>query len=257
MAQATHQKTALSLKIGLAAVAAVGLSLTGFSPAFGATVNVGASDVAPIEVGGDGSDPDYNYDQWHIGSPIAAAVPAFDFDDPAGITLYPNSVTGTTESTQLFKGRHITNISSDYLDDMNAEAFTEFLNGVSTNVASGTVNLQIAGMFDFDGDGNRNWTTLRPIAAHGGAVATNPALGNWTGTGVYAIGGAQELNLPLTDILADMATDNGTFQLYGVGVVADNGDAVVASITFSGTTYNFAAAVNAPTPPTAVETAAK
>lgn len=254
MTGATARKGSKSWKFGIAAIAAAGLAVAGFSPAYAATIPVGAADVHPVEIGGTGSETGYNYHLWHIGGAESEAIgnASFDFDNPAGITLHPNSVTGSAYSTQLFKGIHMDVIEAT--PAMTASELEAFLDGVSVEVVSGVVNLQIAGVFSptdvpdplVSGSG---WTTLRPVVAHGSAVATD--LEQWQGSG----NGPSPRSL--SDFLSAMDNLNGTFQLYGVGVVADV-EAVIATITFGGNTYDFTgAASNDPTPPSEIQTAAK
>jgi len=113
-------------------------------------------------------------------------------------------------------------------------------------VATGSVHFQIAG--DLKTSGVDEWVTLRPAAAHGSATAVD-LTGEWEDSRGH--------NWPS---LAALLSDVVSLNLYGVGVSLDPSvGAVVASITFDGTTYDFAPPVTsqAPSKPGKIDTAAK
>lgn len=202
--------------------------------------------------GNDGTAEGYNYDEWHIGNvnigDAEIGEASFNFENPAGITLIPSSITGAAHATQLFKGYNIDDLNEQ--EPMTAEEFIEFVNGISI-VAEGNVHLQIAGQVTI-GDVAAGWTTLRPAAAHGTVDASD--IDEWVGTGTLADRGSFTI-AGLEGLVS--------FKVFGVGVVADSGEALIESITFGGDTYSFAAVVEEevedettdPTPPTTVETA--
>lgn len=119
----------------------------GLSSAYAAAIPVGAGDVKPVEIGGDGVRADYNYDRWHMGhvvpstpaegptpDEIAIGEASFSFNDPAGITLYPN-VAGATKDTQLFKGYNIASEITTGSTTFDKDEFRAFLKSVSVEVA--------------------------------------------------------------------------------------------------------------------------
>lgn len=262
---AMQEKKSAGWKVGIAAIAAAGLAITGLTAANAATIQVVADDVVPYEIGGDSNRADYNYHEWHIGNvgpqndgreptadEIAIGEASFNFDNPAGITLYPDSVTGAPASTQLFKGNHIDEIN--VATPMTMAELEAFIDGISINVVSGSAYLQIAGIFA--GGDPAGWTTLHPFESHG--TSSDFLSMEWTGTGSGTFNTG-----PYS--LTEATTAESTFLLYGVGIVVEE-QTVVESLTFDGNTYMFAVAQeeeevveedNTPTPPDLVDTARK
>ena len=211
----------------LGAAAAVALTLGGMTPAYAATIPVGPDQVAPVEIGGDGSAAGYNYLEWHIGSAKvgetqdeAIGNASFNFDNPAGITLLPRSV-------------------------------------------SGAVNLQISGLLS-TGDATGTWTTLRPVAAHGTVasaldidqgVGTGPAygtpfsrsglfedMGNFGTFQLYGVGVVSDADPP--SVVSSITFGGNTY------------DFTTAAAPTPGVPTPGAPAPTAPTPPAKIDTAA-
>lgn len=200
-----------SVKRTVSLVAAAALIIAGASAASAATIEeVPFADINSYE-----SDI---YEGWHQEHPAGDDSIAWS-DEPAGVKL------GETGPAQLINGLVETNAPGEAV---GVDELIDLIRGASVDVAAGEVVFQIGLFVEGPGDG---WTTLRPVSANAD-LSDQETL--WTDSKGF-------LAAPVTlEELADNAeiAEIETVYLAGFGVHAQN-EAVVSSITWDGTTFQF------------------
>src|SRR5690625_282821 len=197
-----------SVKRTVSLVAAAALVIAGASAASAATIEeVPFADINSYE-----SDI---YEGWHQEHPAGDDSIAWS-DEPAGVQL------GASGPAQLING-----LGAAGFDGVETPvtALVSLIQGASVEVEEGVVSFQV-GLFQ--GADRNNWTTLRPVAADADLSSPDTL---WRGTGSW-----HDDNFTLDELTEFF--DVETVYLAGFGVHADN-EAVVSSITWGGTTFQF------------------
>ncbi|MFC5339005.1 hypothetical protein [Leucobacter denitrificans] len=228
------------LKIGLSAVSALAISLGAVSPAFAANIQVSPENIAPFEVGGSGSEPGYNYDQWHIGSQTnadAALETSVSFEECSLTTLTPTAPS-TNSNVQVLKGFPV---DARPTTDVSTAPIEGVINSTSISVLSGPViiDMPMAVMWSGEDDpvemtfrseplgpGTYNFADLRIIESGDLGEILDP------------LDGAPTFGEMLEYFQADIDEFGANYQILGVGFTGAEGSAV-ESLAFGGDTYVF------------------
>ncbi|WP_449278253.1 hypothetical protein [Leucobacter sp. GX24907] len=215
-----------ALKLGLATAAAAALAFGSMTPAYAADYQLGPDDVAGFEIGGNGSEDGFNYDQWHVGNvdtPGTETSASLLFNECSVTTLAPVERT----VTQVLKGFPVDG-RPDTLEEASA-----LIDSLSVEVVDGSVTLQLP-VFLYEEDENgretRTFTTVRNVDGFGAGTGTwsddTPLLDS-TGLG----GGNKTL---LIEFLGEL----DRFEILGVGFTGATGTEV-ESLSFGGDTFTF------------------
>lgn len=198
-----------SVKRTVSLVAAAALVIAGASAASAATIEeVPFADIQDFDDG-------VVYKGWH--QEREGANDSYDWSaDPAGVRL------GFNGPAQLFNGLVE---AGDPGIPTNVDDLAGLIQNANVEVEVGVVSFQIGLFQDYE---RSKWTTLRPVT-DGADLADPNTL--WRGTGNW-----HDYNFTLSDLGEILETD--TVYVTGYGVHAEN-EAVVSSITWGGTTFQF------------------
>ena len=249
------QKSArLSTKLGIAAASALALTFGAVAPAFAADVQLGPGDVVNYQQPNE-ADPNWNYNQWHIGSNDDAQFPL-----ESSVTFQECSITTLAHQrpgshVQVLKGFDIA-ARPTALGNGNIDAIRALVESTSITVLQGNVTIQLP-MFEMQGTNVNRFTTVR-------SVLLGPGTYNLASLQLEDSRGWFGTSLTVADFYSgmEMSLASGLgYQSLGVGFTGSE-NAVVQSLSFAGNTYffgtgNCAPAIVAPTPPSSVQTAAK
>ncbi len=231
-----------TLKLGLSAVAALALTVGAVTPAFAANYHVGPECVAPFEVGGDGTEADFNYDQWHIGSQTntdASLDTSVTFDESSITTLTP-SAPSTNTHVQVLKGFPVAQ-RVGFGADGTVDAFKNFLEGTTITVLQGSVTVQIP-VFEYvpsGPDAGTHFYTFRSLGLEAGVHNLQDLSFTFSVDGLQTgIEYTYEELLALLEDYVDGTESSNTYEILGVGFNGSEG-AAVESLTFGGDTYTF------------------
>lgn len=251
------------IKIGLTALAAAALALGVSMPAYAADVQIDSDDVINYQ-NGDESSEGWNYDQWHIASNYDSDFPlesSVTFQECSITTLAQTSQNPGVSVVQVLKGfpiagRPFAGLAA-YGGDDTVNEVRALIESTSITVLEGSVTIQLP-LFEYDGldeTPTPEFTTVRSEPLGPGvytlADLTLVDSQGWFGTDLTV---AQFL-----ESMQNLVTDDFYYEILGVGFTGSEG-AVVQALAFGGNTYYFGTGSCLPanpTPPSAVETAAK
>lgn len=261
------------MKLGIAALAAVGLAFGAMTPAIAADYQHGPEEIIGFENGAE-DDAGYNYDQWHVGS-----VYNTDLDSEASLEFGECSVTTLAVPADAESDASITQVLKGFPIDGRPSTVADIramIETISIDVESGSVTLQLPFFLqaELTGEAIEEWLgTFRNTTAFGPGVhklGADVPLSNDTLDGGEFFGNGDNMNdvYEAMEFFTESAAAEGQlvwFELLGIGFTGSEG-AVVNSITFGGNTFYFgtgdclpitpvAPGETAPTPPKAVETA--
>ena len=240
MGELTIKKKKTPLKVGIAAIAAAGLVLSGASAAAAADFQIDVDGIAGFENGDESSDG-YNYDQWHIGS-----VYNSDLGADASVTILEEGVQFGPVPTDSGSSATITQIMKGYPVDGRPSTVADIeaaISSISIDVASGSVTLQLpffgqSEEFPDDPAWLGTFRNSEPFGPGTHTLSTSTPLVNSTlGWPFDELETVEDLYL-LFETLVDLSEGTAWPELLGIGFTGTPGT-VVNSITFDGNTYYF------------------